>query len=115
MSEPEARGPEDEDYERAWRPAVRQDYLPLANGLSSPSQWRLSSGTCRKAKTSVSGKLRNILLAIQVSVEKPRHITSLTPASTKKNRHQRSVSFRQPSSVSWNAVPKIGLRSGRPN
>src|SRR5882672_7914766 len=113
MSEPEARGPEDEDYERAWRPAVRQDYLPLANGLSSPSQWRLSSGTCRKAKTSVSGKLINILLAIQVSVEKPRHINSLIMASTKKNSAQRTVSLRPNSSVRRKAVRKIGLSRGR--
>jgi hypothetical protein len=26
MSAQDARGPEDEDHERAWRPAVRQDY-----------------------------------------------------------------------------------------
>src|SRR5213075_356586 len=84
-----------------------------ANGLSSPSQWRLSSGICRKAKTMVAGKLTNILLAIQVSVEKLRQKNSLMAASTKKNSAQRTVSLRQPSSVSWNAAPKIGLSNGR--
>ena len=70
-------GPQRLETPRSAQACVRRRYLPTANGLSSPSQWRLSSGICRKAKTRVSGKLRNILLAIQVSVEKPRHMTSL--------------------------------------
>jgi hypothetical protein len=38
MSAQDARGPEDEDYERAWRPAVRQDVLPTpASPATVPS------------------------------------------------------------------------------
>jgi hypothetical protein len=34
MSAQDARGPEDEEHERAWRPAVRQErYQPLTFGI----------------------------------------------------------------------------------
>jgi hypothetical protein len=66
----------------------------------------LISGIWVRVKTKVIGRMANTLKVTQVSVETERQTISLRMASPKKNSPQRSVSLRQPSSVSWKTVSK---------
>ena len=45
MSAPEAHGPEDEDYERTWRSALRQDQNPERVGATTMSRMQIEGGS----------------------------------------------------------------------
>ena len=64
------------------------------------------SGICDSVKRMVMGMVPQTLKATQKSVEKERQTTSFRIARKTKNRPQRSVSLRQPSSVSLKAAWK---------
>lgn len=63
-------------------------------------------GSWVRVKIRVIGMTPKTLKLTQKSVEKLRQTISLIAASTKKNRPQRNVSLRQPSSVSLKALSK---------
>src|SRR5262249_39942747 len=97
----------------------RGSIASLAAVVSALASYFTSSGYCRAPNRKVAGSAPNSLKLTQKLVEVVRQTISLITAMAKKNRHQRSVSLRQPSSVRLNTesntISRSGLRVIRPN
>ena len=92
----------------------RQSHISSENASSFVS-WRIMSGACANAKTSVIGRTPKVLNATHWSQFSVWRRTSFTPASAKKNNPQRTVNWRQPAASRWKAVSRTIGSSSLPN